>query len=366
MVEPWQGAGFVASITSFENWMRSRLGDLVVESDLRAKHERMRDDAFLFLRGTCWRWAEIAGDVCSELTEGPKAASVGDAHVGNFGLWRDAEGRLVWGANDFDEAATIPYRMDLARLVTSAALARAKDGPEEKIAEAALDGYTAGLADPRPYVLEQDHAWLRDLFAASDEERGDFWTKLEGAPPLADVPVAYRDALASSLPLTGAPVRMSSRRAGVGSLGRPRIVALTEDVGGPIAREAKALLPSCWDRKASVGERFGLSTGRYRCPDPFLHLDGGIAVRRLAPNSRKIDLGSHGGRVRRRLVAAMARDIGSIHAADEVAAPAILDHLRGQRHGWLQRSVEAMALATLGDWREFRDATDVDGEWRKR
>ena len=183
MVEPWLGAGFVASVTSFENWMRSRLGDLIVESDLRAKHGRMREDAFLFLRGTCWRWAEIAGDVCPELTEGPKAASVGDAHVGNFGLWRDAEGRLVWGANDFDEAATIPYRMDLARLVTSAALARAKDGPEEKIAEAALDGYAAGLADPRPYVLEQDHAWLRDLFAATDEERVDFWTKLEGARP---------------------------------------------------------------------------------------------------------------------------------------------------------------------------------------
>ena len=110
---------FIASITAFEAWMQTFLGPLLlVASDLRAKHKLMREDAFLFLRGTCWRWAEIAGAECPELNIGPKVASVGDAHVGNFGLWRDAEGRLVWGVNDYDEAAIIPYRMDLARLVS--------------------------------------------------------------------------------------------------------------------------------------------------------------------------------------------------------------------------------------------------------
>ena len=49
--------------------------------------------------------------------------SVGDLHLENFGTWRDADGRLVWGVNDFDEAAVMPYVLDLVRLVTSIQLA---------------------------------------------------------------------------------------------------------------------------------------------------------------------------------------------------------------------------------------------------
>ncbi len=356
-----QPVGFMASIAAFEDWMRARLGQLVVEADLRAKHRRMRKDAFLFLRGTCWRWAEIAGSAAPDLNDGPSVASIGDAHAGNFGLWRDAEGRLVWGANDFDEAAVIPYRMDLARLVTSATLARKEGDPDDGIAEAALDGYAAGLSDPRPYVLEQDHAWLRDMFSASDRERSAFWTKLRDTKCAKRVPDVYQASLASSLPPKSQPITLLRRRAGVGSLGRPRIVALTDDVGGPIAREAKALLPSCWDRDAPVGEHFGLATGRYRCPDPFLRLDGGIVVRRLAPNSRKIDIDGRGKRIRRRLIGAMARDIGAIHASDAQAAAAILDHLRGQGHNWLARASAALTEATLRDWHAYRDGTDPEG-----
>ena len=34
----------------------------------------------------------------------PAVLAVGDLHTENFGTWRDAEGRLIWGINDFDEA----------------------------------------------------------------------------------------------------------------------------------------------------------------------------------------------------------------------------------------------------------------------
>jgi uncharacterized protein (DUF2252 family) len=54
--------------------------------------------------------------------------AVGDLHVENFGTWRDTEGRLVWGANDFDEVASMPYTIDLVRLVTSAILAKNDGG----------------------------------------------------------------------------------------------------------------------------------------------------------------------------------------------------------------------------------------------
>jgi uncharacterized protein (DUF2252 family) len=45
---------------------------------------------------------------------------VGDLHVENFGTWRDVEGRLVWGINDFDDANVIPYTGDLVRFAASA------------------------------------------------------------------------------------------------------------------------------------------------------------------------------------------------------------------------------------------------------
>ena len=41
------------------------------------------------------------------LFAGALELSVGDLHVENFGTWRDSEGRLIWGINDFDEALRV-------------------------------------------------------------------------------------------------------------------------------------------------------------------------------------------------------------------------------------------------------------------
>ena len=46
---------------------------------------------------------------CPELTSATKVLSVGDLHFENFGTWRDKEGRLAWGINDFDEAFELSY-----------------------------------------------------------------------------------------------------------------------------------------------------------------------------------------------------------------------------------------------------------------
>ena len=53
----------------------------------------------------------------------PQVLAVGDLHVENFGTWRDMEGRLVWGINDFDEVYELPYTIDLVRLAASAHIA---------------------------------------------------------------------------------------------------------------------------------------------------------------------------------------------------------------------------------------------------
>ncbi len=102
----------------------------IVEKDLHFKHEQMRTGPFPFLRATYYRWAQIWADVCPEAAAAPGVLAVGDLHVENFGTWRDIEGRLIWGINDFDEAWRMPYTNDLVRLATSALLAQHGLRPE--------------------------------------------------------------------------------------------------------------------------------------------------------------------------------------------------------------------------------------------
>ena len=86
-------------------------------------HMQMTVGLFPFLRATFYRWVQIWRDVVGDAANGPSLLAVGDLHLENFGTWRDIEGRLVWGVNDFDEVYTMPYSMDLVRLATSASAA---------------------------------------------------------------------------------------------------------------------------------------------------------------------------------------------------------------------------------------------------
>jgi Uncharacterized protein conserved in bacteria (DUF2252) len=100
----------------------------------------MKRSAFIFLRATYVCWAKLITSTCPEPKDAPQILSVGDTHVENFGTWRDAEGRLVWGINDFDEAATMPYPLDLVRLAASVRLS-----PKLHVARPAADlGKNAG------------------------------------------------------------------------------------------------------------------------------------------------------------------------------------------------------------------------------
>ncbi len=90
--------------------------------------------------------------------------AVGDIHLENFGTWRDVEGRLIWGVNDYDEAHEMPYALDLVRLGVSAALGTPHLDTDKHICGHILEGYRAGLKDPHPIVLDQDYAWMRSIF----------------------------------------------------------------------------------------------------------------------------------------------------------------------------------------------------------
>jgi len=62
-------------------------------------------------------------EVCPDLTACRISYRSATSTLKNFGTWRDIDGRLVWGVNDFDEACVYPYTMDLVRLAASALLA---------------------------------------------------------------------------------------------------------------------------------------------------------------------------------------------------------------------------------------------------
>ena len=344
------------AVADYEDWLSRQLGELLQADALARKHHRMRKRKDDFLRATCFRWAATAHMICPELAATPVVLALGDAHVENFGVWRDAEGRLVWGANDFDEAAATPYAFDLLRLVASAILKLDGDGPSASdIARIVRDGYCAGLAAPSPLVLERYHHKLRARAAASPDERRRFWVDLAKLPD-AMPPPAFADALRAALPRVHGPVSFKAREAGLGSLGRPRFVALADFQGGTTVREAKIVVPSCWAPNSAPGaDVLRLIRGPHRAPDPWLDLQGDIVVRRLAPNSRKIEFSHQPARLGRRLLAVMGMELANIHAADPAAAAAIRADLAGRcGHTWLADAARATAAATERDWRDWR------------
>ena len=151
----------IKSTRKYESWLRKELD--IFEEDLALKKEVIAKNPFTFLRGTFYRWMQVFPDVCKKAWHAPKVLSVGDLHAENFGTWRDAKGELVWGVNDFDEAASLPYTLDLVRLATSVELASEAEELKIKLTEACeaiLDGYREGLEKGgEPVVLHGDHDW---------------------------------------------------------------------------------------------------------------------------------------------------------------------------------------------------------------
>ena len=347
------GPNFKADNEAFEAWLRTQCK--VVEDDLAFKHERMSKDAFTFLRATYFRWAKRIEAVCPELAKAPAVLSVGDTHIENFGTWRDADGRLVWGINDFDEAAVIPYPFDLVRLAASARLAPQSMLDTGDAARAIATGYRRGLEQPRPTLLDEQNVWMRPFVVCSDADRARFWNEVE-AYPTVDPPADAADCLRSSLPETATVERFVSRRKGGGGLGRPRYIAIAAWRGGRIVREAKALISSAWEWAHGDGAKtsafLDLANGKFRSPDPFLRESAGFIVRRIAADSRKIDLPDNAGaELNLKLLDAMGFDLGAIHGAGDPQA--ILKDLLNRPDGWLHDAAKAAAESVKQDFAEW-------------
>ena len=358
----------VKATRQFESWLAERTH--IDGKDLRLKHANMKADIFMFLRATYYRWAQVWPEVCPDLARAPQVLAVGDLHVENFGTWRDIEGRLIWGVNDFDEAWPMAYTIDLVRLAVSAHLAiDAGRLPlkREDVCNAILEGYEQGIREKgRPFVLEENHKWLRLIAEGELRDPVRFWKKLDALPTLkAECPVSAIDALQHLMPAPGIAFRLAHRVAGLGSLGHARYVAIADWHGGRIAREAKALVPSSshWAQSLTTQEGDGPGEILYqtiinravRCPDPFVQLRGRWIVRRLGPHCSRIELTSLSGpNTELRLLHAMGWETANIHLGTPSARKVILRHLDKQKGKWLHDAAEDMLQAVRADWEVWK------------
>jgi hypothetical protein len=357
--------------SSYERWMSRFVA--VDAPDLRYKHVQMTADFFRFFRGTFYRWAQCWEETCPAAASAPRVLAVGDLHVENFGTWRDADGRLIWGVNDFDEAYALPYTNDLIRLAVSGMIAvRATDlqATTRELCELILAGYRLALSEGgRPFVLEEEHPTLRALALSRLREPAVFWQKFDrkiGSRPSTQDAIPVR-LIKENWPaaVSATPPPLHRRRGvGMGSLGKPRFVAVGHHAGGWLAREVKALTPSAcaWAAGGNDSEIHYaqvLSTA-VRCPDPFAKPHDGWLVRRLAPDCSRIELATlELVEDETHLLKAMGWETANIHLNAKGNAQRILADLKKRPRDWLRDAAKTMYKLCRSDWKAWKQGAWV-------
>ncbi|HVO30708.1 MAG TPA: DUF2252 family protein [bacterium] len=351
----------VDATRSYEAWLAKQIP--LIRADVDEKHLLMQDSPFALLRGAFYRWLTVWNELPQKIASATRVLAEGDLHVENFGTWRDREGRLVWGINDFDESATLPWTLDIVRLATSALLATDALGVALKpraIVEAIETGYRDVMrSGGEPFVLAEHHVWLRRIAENQLRDPQAFWKKLSSLPAAGSIPAPARKALLAALPERGIPVRLARRRAGVGSRGHLRFVALAKWRGGLLARETKALAPSAiaWaDARASTRVRYPEIVSRaVRCPDPGFAIHGNWIVRRLAPDCAKVNASDlPDTSLEASMLQAMGREAANVHLGSSGALRGVRRDLARLKKNWLLDAAKEMAKATEHDWKDWR------------
>jgi hypothetical protein len=342
----------------YEAWLASQIE--IIKADLAEKHLLMCDGPSSFFRATFYRWIQVCDRTQSDTWKAPAVLAVGDLHIENFGTWRDAEGRLVWGINDFDESFRLPYTNDLVRLATSVLLAMEERnlGRVRRPCNAILDGYRDGLKKRgQPFVLSDRNAWLREIAMTQLKSPEKFWSKLSKAPSVKKPAAAPVRILKKMLP-PGLDYQLLRRTAGIGSRGHVRYVAIASSGGGRIAREVKELAPSgvIWARGLNTNRRFGCQTisRSIRVHDPFYLVSGNWVVRRLAPDCIKLDIKMIPRQLTEELLYSMGWETANVHLGSGRAIDMVAKDLEVRGAKWLARAASEMASIMLEDWREWR------------
>jgi hypothetical protein len=207
--------------------------------------------------------------------------------------------------------------------------------------------------------IAEGPVWLRPYVSPTPKSNQQFWQDAAGWAG-ADPPTKVKQALMGSLPDGAHGPRFGTRSKGGGSLGRPRFLVIATWNGGQVVREAKALVPSAWDWAHGANGPSRLldaAFGTYRSADPRLRIEAGFIVRRVAPDSRKIDvsdLQTHG--LTADLLVAMGADLAAVHVASKDAV-AIGSDLQARPKGWLEEATQIATDATKRDFAAWVAAT---------
>jgi hypothetical protein len=169
-------------------------------------------------------------------------------------------------------------------------------------------------------VLEDQYPDLRNLAIVKGKAAKREWDKIrEDGEVKAGLPASLHDLLLTCLPSGSTGVRFYQRRAGLGSLGRPRYVAVADWSGGLVAREAKAAAPSAIRMpKTNIAKPLAdyrrIEALGFRARDPHLRLVDGWVIRRLSPEARKIEIAEiEDVADQHALLQAMGRELANIH-----------------------------------------------------
>jgi Uncharacterized protein conserved in bacteria (DUF2252) len=358
--------GFLDATCRYERWRASRIA--VIEEDVARKHDKLMVSPFVLLRGTYYRFLQQFPALLPKLAAAPATLVVGDLHVENFGTWRDRDGRLGWGINDFDEVDLLPYTIDLVRLAASALLAAQESHlgiDRDAVIEAILAGWRERIAARRSeaFILGERHPHLYKLASEAFEDPGKFARRLKALDPWeGTLPSPAARLLVEVAPWRDYEPRLFRRVAGVGSLGARRIVAIGDLAGGPIVREAKEIPgpASSWlnPKRGRVRGLAGLVVdARGIAAEPWRRQSGKWVLRRLAPDSARLALAA----LRRKhdeaaVLRSMGAEAANVHLCPHVraASPDVLrEDERARPKAWLLKAAEAMAQLTERDHAEL-------------
>ncbi|OEV13728.1 DUF2252 domain-containing protein [Streptomyces nanshensis] len=318
----------------------------------RVKFRKMAASAFAFYRGTaCLFYADAAED------DGPGGESVrkgpfldertgrvwihGDLHAENFGTYMDANGRLVFNVNDFDEAFVGPFTWDVKRFAASVALL----------------GYGKALSDEQISGLVRTYAGayrerIRAL-AGGGEQSGD------GTPPALTLDTAHGPVLAAlrsartntrfGLLETMTEIRDWERRFAPGG----GAVALEEDVRSEVLEAFDAYI-------ATLPGATRFRSDAYRVKDVVGRRGVGIGSAGLP--SYNILLEGHSDALENDLVIYM-KQAQTPAVSRHITDPAIHGYFRHEGHRTVisQRALQAHADPWLG-WTELRGAGQLVAE----
>jgi uncharacterized protein (DUF2252 family) len=135
----------------------------------RGKFRKMASDPHAFYRGSaCLFYADVTNAEDPFATgDAARIWIHGDLHVENFGTYLNADGRLVFDVNDFDEAYVGRFTWDLQRFAASVALMGWQKALPEDVVRRLIGRYA------RAYLSQVD------AYRRTDDDAGDFALHLD-------------------------------------------------------------------------------------------------------------------------------------------------------------------------------------------